>query len=83
MARSTAKPSSVKFLPPDLKSQFGCGLTSDFEGRRSTAWGNRQQAPGFPHDSHRRIQLAGVTKAGKLYPTAVQQFGADQKRGAL
>ena len=29
--------------------------------------GNRQQAPGFPHDSRRRIQPAGVTKAGKLY----------------
>ena len=45
--------------------------------RGSTAWGNRQQAPGFPHDSHRRIQPAGVTKAGKLYLPAVQQSGAD------
>ena len=46
--------------------------------RGSTAWGNRQQAPGFPYDSHRRIQPAGVTKAGKPYLPAVQQLGADQ-----
>ena len=30
--------------------------------RGSTAWGNRQQAPGVSHDSRRRIQPAGVTK---------------------
>ena len=51
--------------------------------RGSTAWGNRQQAPGFPHDSRRRIQPAGVTKAGKLYLPAVQQSGADRPNHEL
>ena len=48
--------------------------------RGSTARGNRQQATGFPHDSRRRIQPAGVTKAGKLYLPAVQRWVADQTR---
>jgi hypothetical protein len=46
--------------------------------RGSAARRNRQQAPGFPHDSRRRIQPAGVTKAGKLYLPAVQRWVADQ-----
>ncbi len=51
--------------------------------RGSAAWGDRQQAPGFPHDSRRRIQPADVTKPGKLYLPAVQQWGADQSQHRL
>ena len=34
--------------------------------RGSAARGHRQQAPGFPHDSRRRIQPAGTAEVGKL-----------------
>ena len=52
--------------------------------RGSTAWGNRQQGPGFPRDSRRRIQARRpVTKAGKTLPSGGQQSGADQKAGKL
>ena len=48
------------------------------EDRPHGAIGNKP--PGFPHDSRRRIQPAGVTKAGKLYLPAVQRWVADHKK---
>jgi len=44
--------------------------------RGSTAWGNRQQAPGFPHDSRRRIQPAGVDKGRKTLPSGGPTIGS-------
>jgi hypothetical protein len=68
---------SVKDNVPMLSSKSRGGLAQVLQ-RGSAARGHRQQAAGFPHDSRRRIQPAGVTKAGKLYLPAVQQGGADQ-----
>jgi putative transposase len=38
--------------------------------------GNRQQAPGFSHDSCRRSQPADVTKAGKTLPSGGPTMGS-------
>ena len=51
--------------------------------RRPAAWRHRQQAPGFPHNSRRRVQPASVAKAGKLYLPAVQRSGADHSTPEL
>ncbi len=36
----------------------------------------RQQLPGFPHDSRRRIQPAGVTKGRKTLPSGDPMMGS-------
>ena len=47
--------------------------------RRSAAWRHRQQAPGFPHDSRRRIQPASVAKARKTLPSGGPTMGSRSK----